>query len=197
MLENRHLRLDLCAVGLLALTVFLAVSLLTYSPADAIGELPRPLDSWYQQDVLHYPQQTEVINACGRAGAIVADLLTAAPRLRFYFTEFGHAIARRTHDVGLLASISPVNYARAKAYVAGDDARRAADVPELRAMVAALMKLSVNRFHIDGAYDKMLFRVSDRDFPLRLLPPYVAATEEDFAQFLAALPAGWRTTPSP
>ena len=33
------------------------------------------------------------------------------------------AIARRTHDVGLLASISTVNYARAKAYVAGDDAR--------------------------------------------------------------------------
>ena len=60
--------------------------------------------------------------------AIVADLLTAAPRLRFYFTEFGHAIARRTHDVGLLASISTVNYARAKAYVAGDDARRAADM---------------------------------------------------------------------
>ncbi len=125
--------------------------------------------------------------------AIVADLLTAAPRLRFYFTEFGHAIARRTHEVGLLASISTVNYARAKAYVAGDDDRRAADVPEMRAMVATLMKLSANRFHIDGAYDKMLFRVSDRDFPLRLLPPYVAATEDDFAQFLAAMPAGWRS----
>jgi dihydrodipicolinate synthase/N-acetylneuraminate lyase len=125
--------------------------------------------------------------------ALVADLLTAAPRLRFFFTEFGHAIARRTHDVGLLASISTVNYARAKAYVAGDDARRAADVPEMRAMVAALFKLSTNRFHIDGAYDKMLFRVNDPTFPLRLLPPYVAATEEDFAQWMATVPSGWRS----
>jgi dihydrodipicolinate synthase/N-acetylneuraminate lyase len=125
--------------------------------------------------------------------ALVADLLTAAPRLRFFFTEFGHAIARRTHDVGLLASISTVNYARAKAFVAGDDARRAADVSEMRAMVAALFKLSTNRFHIDGAYDKMLFRANDPTFPLRLLPPYVAATEEDFAHWMTAVPPGWRS----
>lgn len=123
--------------------------------------------------------------------AIVADLLTVSPRLRFFFTEFGYAIARRTHDVGLLISLASVNPARAKAFVAGDDARRTADVPDLRAMVATLRELSAGRFHIDGAFDKMLFRVSDPAFPLRLLPPYATATEEDFNRFLAALPAGW------
>jgi dihydrodipicolinate synthase/N-acetylneuraminate lyase len=123
--------------------------------------------------------------------ALVADLLTVAPRLRFYFTEFGHAIARRTHDVGLLVSIASVNYTRAKAFVAGDDARRTVDVAELRAMVDTLRGLAAGRFHIDGAYDKMLFRVTDPTFPLRLLPPYASATEEDFARFRAALPAGW------
>jgi len=124
--------------------------------------------------------------------AIIADLLTVSPRLRFFFTEFGHAIARRTHDVGLLASLSTVNYGRAKAFVAGDDARRAADTVELRAILAILLGLSGNRFHMDGAYDKMLFRVTNPEFPLRLLPPYATATEEDFARFLAALPPGWR-----
>jgi hypothetical protein len=59
-------------------------------------------------------------------------------------------------------------------------------------MGATLKDLSADRFHIDGAYDKMLFRVSDPTFPLRLLPPYASATEADFARFLAALPAGWR-----
>lgn len=124
--------------------------------------------------------------------AILADLLTVSPRLRFFFTEFGYAIARRTHDVGFLISLASVNYARAQAFVAGDDARRTADVADLRAMVATLRELSNGRFHIDGAFDKMLFRVSDPAFPLRLLPPYATATEEDFARFHAALPAGWK-----
>lgn len=123
---------------------------------------------------------------------VVADLLTATPRLRFYFTEMGYAIARRTHEVGFLISLASVNPARARAFVAGNDARRTADIVEIKAMFTTLMELSAGRFHIDSAYDKMLFRVSDPEFPLRLLPPYAGATEEDFARFLAALPAGWR-----
>lgn len=123
--------------------------------------------------------------------AILADLLTMSPRLRFFLTEFGYTIARRTHDVGLLISLASVNHARAKAFVAGDDARRIADGVELRLMVAALREAAAGRFHIDGAYDKMLFRVANPGFPLRLLPPYETATEEDFARFVAALPPGW------
>jgi hypothetical protein len=103
----------------------------------------------------------------------------------------GYAIARRTHDVGFLISLASVNPARARAFVAGDDARRAADVADFSAMGATLKELAANRFHIDGAFDKMLFRVSDPAFPLRLLPPYAGATEADFARFVAALPAGW------
>ncbi|WP_414660631.1 beta/alpha barrel domain-containing protein [Horticoccus sp. 23ND18S-11] len=124
--------------------------------------------------------------------AILADLLTLTPRLRFFITEKGYAIARRTHDVGLLISLASVHPARAKAFVAGNDSQRDADVADFNAMVAVLKELAADRFHIDGAYDKMLFRVSDPTFPLRLLPPYASATEADFARFLAALPAGWR-----
>ncbi len=124
--------------------------------------------------------------------AILADLLTLTPRLRFFITEKGYAIARRTHDVGLLISLASVHPERAKAFVAGDDARRDADVADFNAMVAVLKELAADRFHIDGAYDKMLFRVSDPTFPVRLLPPYASATDADFARFLAALPAGWR-----
>ena len=124
--------------------------------------------------------------------AALADLLTVAPRLRFFFTEMGYAIARRTHEMGLLISLASVNPKRAKQFVAGDDAQRTADVADFQAMAAALKEISANRFHIDGGYDKMLFRMSDPTFPLRLLPPYAYATEEEFARFKAALPAGWR-----
>ncbi len=122
---------------------------------------------------------------------VVADLLTVSPRLRFFLTEFGYAIARRTSDVGLLVSLASVNPRRALAFVSGDDARRSADVAELRAMVATLVEISRGRFHIDGAFDKLLFRMADRDFPLRVLPPYAHATGEDFERFRAALPPGW------
>jgi dihydrodipicolinate synthase/N-acetylneuraminate lyase len=127
--------------------------------------------------------------------AVIADLLTVTPRLRFFFTEFGYAIARRTHDVGLLISLASVHPRRALAFVAGPDARRAADVAELRAIAGTLGALAKGKFHIDGAYDKMLFRMTDPSFPLRLLPPYCSASEADFDQFRAALPGGWRQRP--
>jgi hypothetical protein len=87
-----------------------------------------------------------------------------------------------------MASIHP---GRAKAFVAGTDAQRAADVEEFNVMSNAL-KAAGGRFHIDGAYDKMLYRMTDPTFPLRLLPPYASATEADFACFKAAVPPGWR-----
>jgi dihydrodipicolinate synthase/N-acetylneuraminate lyase len=123
--------------------------------------------------------------------AVVTDLLTVAPRLRFYFTEMGYAIARKTHDVGLLISLASINYARAHAYVAGDDARRATDVAELNGVFATLMSVAGGRYHMDGAFDKMLVRFAIPEFPLRLLPPYQGATETDFDQFRDRLPQGW------
>ena len=41
--------------------------------------------------------------------------------------------------------------------------------------------------HIDGAFDKMFARINDREFPLRLLPPYAYVSDEQFRQFAAAL----------
>jgi len=115
------------------------------------------------------------------------------PRLRFYITEFGYAIARKTHDLGLLISLATINAERAKRFVAGTDAQRASDLEELNAVIAALTATGA-KFHIDGAYDKMLYRLTDPTFPLRLLPPYACASDADFEVFKAAVPAGWRRT---
>jgi S-DNA-T family DNA segregation ATPase FtsK/SpoIIIE len=62
MFEDRSLKLDLCALALAALVVFLGVSLWTYSPLDPPGTL-----TW--------PAPESVQNACGRAGAFAAHLL--------------------------------------------------------------------------------------------------------------------------
>ncbi|MFO1452146.1 MAG: dihydrodipicolinate synthase family protein [Opitutaceae bacterium] len=126
--------------------------------------------------------------------AVVADLLTMSPRLRFFMTEMGYTIARRTHEIGLLISLASVHPGKAHAFVRGDDARRVEDGVALQAMVAKLKELSAGKYHIDGAFDKMLYRCTDPSFPLRLLPPYAYASEDDFRRFYEALPSGWKQT---
>ncbi|MCO6456076.1 MAG: DNA translocase FtsK 4TM domain-containing protein, partial [Pirellulaceae bacterium] len=75
MFENRNLRHDLFALGLLALVVFLGVSLITYDPADPVAQVAAELGGWYATDVLVYPQNEQLHNACGRWGALAADVL--------------------------------------------------------------------------------------------------------------------------
>ena len=75
MMNQRNLKQDLFALLVCAVTIFLTVSLLSYNPADAVGNLVAPLDTVYQPDVLVLPETGQVSNACGRLGAAVADLL--------------------------------------------------------------------------------------------------------------------------
>jgi len=60
MTEDRNLKQDLLALGLLAAVVFMGVALATYQSSDP-------------PSTLVYPPEAEVSNACGRSGAILAQ----------------------------------------------------------------------------------------------------------------------------
>ncbi|MGO9109698.1 MAG: DNA translocase FtsK 4TM domain-containing protein [Thermoguttaceae bacterium] len=75
MLEQRDLKKDLLALGLLALAVFLAAALLSYDPGDPPSKLV-------------YPQRAEVLNACGRSGAFVSRYLFSGLGLGAYYLVF-------------------------------------------------------------------------------------------------------------
>jgi DNA segregation ATPase FtsK/SpoIIIE, S-DNA-T family len=62
MFENRSLKLDLCALALLALCVFLGVSLSTYDPSDP-------------PSTLVWPASESAANACGKVGAYASHYL--------------------------------------------------------------------------------------------------------------------------
>jgi len=79
MFEERNLKLDLLALGLLALTIFLAASLLSYSPSDPPSELV-------------FPEQTETLNVCGRSGAMVGKMLFSAIGIGAYYLLFSLAV---------------------------------------------------------------------------------------------------------
>jgi S-DNA-T family DNA segregation ATPase FtsK/SpoIIIE len=59
MFDDRSLKLDLCALALIAITTFMGMALATYDPADPPGSLV-------------WPPSDAVQNACGRSGAIAA-----------------------------------------------------------------------------------------------------------------------------
>src|SRR5690606_39071895 len=72
MFENRNRHLDLVALGLIALTLVLGLSLVTYDRADP-------------PSALVFPPNEEVQNACGRAGAIVAHRLLEGVGIGAYY----------------------------------------------------------------------------------------------------------------
>ncbi len=72
MFEDRSLKLDLCALALSALVVFLGVALWTYEPTDP-------------PSTLVWPPSEMVENACGRAGALAAHYLLESLGVGAYY----------------------------------------------------------------------------------------------------------------
>jgi S-DNA-T family DNA segregation ATPase FtsK/SpoIIIE len=88
----RNLRRDLVAVGILAALSYLLVSLATYDPADPVPALAAPLDQLYRADPTVFPTNARVRNACGRCGALLADLLFATFGFGAYYVLIGLAV---------------------------------------------------------------------------------------------------------
>lgn len=118
----------------------------------------------------------------------VRDLLTKAPQLRHFLTETGFVYGSLTGECGLLISLAATNTRAARAFFAAGRARDAATLTrlegELRRIGEALIRFAGDGERIDGAYDKVLWKLHDPEFPLRLLPPYRAANP-DAAERLA------------
>lgn len=79
MLENRNLKLDLLALALLAVVVFLAAALFSYDPADPPGRLV-------------FPQHAQPTNMCGHWGALASRLMLEAFGLGAYYILLSLAV---------------------------------------------------------------------------------------------------------
>jgi DNA segregation ATPase FtsK/SpoIIIE, S-DNA-T family len=79
MLDQRNPKLDLAALLLLALTIFLSIALVTYHPADPPSDLV-------------YPPQADIENACGWIGAVAASALFHALGLGAYYLVISLAV---------------------------------------------------------------------------------------------------------
>ncbi len=69
------LRRDIAAIALVAVTLFLTVSIVTRDPADPVSAPVWPIDRLYAPDTLVYPANEVITNACGYWGAFASSML--------------------------------------------------------------------------------------------------------------------------
>ncbi len=66
---------DVSAIGLVALTLIMTVSIVTRSPADPIETPVWPISAIYSPDTIVYPPNETITNACGYWGALIASMM--------------------------------------------------------------------------------------------------------------------------
>lgn len=152
------------------------------------GRLVRPEE--YAELAARHPNLVAVKYGLGDPETI-AGFLRMAPELRFFFTEPGYYLGAPLGACGLLASIAASNPARARDYfdagATGDYHRFAALYRELAGVMGAVRRAAGGMGLNDGAYDKLVAKLAEPDFPLALLPPYQSSSEDGYRRYVAEL----------
>jgi dihydrodipicolinate synthase/N-acetylneuraminate lyase len=121
----------------------------------------------------------------------LSALMRLAPQLQHFPTETGFVFASQLGECGLLASVAALHWESCREFFAagrrGDLATLHRLHGEIEEISGELVAAAGPEVHMDAAFDKMLWRLQDEQFPLRLLPPYRGATEEAFRRFAEAV----------
>ena len=126
---------------------------------------------------------------CGDSMSHIQGLLEHAPQLQHFLSEAGYVYGSLFGECGILASFI-MNWPKLNAlWEAGQ--RRDFDTlvsiqREINLVIQTLFE-TVPENRIDGAYDKLFEKMYDPDTPLRLLPPYVGPTDDEYRAFVRLL----------
>ncbi len=126
---------------------------------------------------------------CGDSLAHIRSLMVDAPQLQHFLSEAGYVYGSLFGECGILASFI-MNWPKLQALW---EAGRRHDVDalmsiqrEINVVIQTLFE-AVPDSRIDGSYDKLFEKMYDPEFPLRLLPPYVGSSDEEFRGFVRLL----------
>ncbi len=126
---------------------------------------------------------------CGDSQSHLRSLMEDAPQLQHFLSEGGYVYGSLFGDCGILASFV-MNWPKLKAlWEAGRRRDVAAMVSIQREVDIVIQTLfeTVPDNRIDGSYDKLFEKMYDPEFPLRLLPPYVGSSDDEFHAFVRLL----------
>ncbi len=126
---------------------------------------------------------------CGDSLSHLQSLLEHAPQLQHFLSESGYIYGSLFGECSILASFI-MNWPQLHALL---DAGRRRDIAgmvsiqrEINIVVQTLFE-AVPDNRIDGSYDKLFEKMYDAEMPLRLLPPYVGSSDEEFRTFVRLL----------
>ena len=126
---------------------------------------------------------------CGDSLSHIQSLIEDAPELTHFLSENGYVYGSLWGECGILVSFI-MNWPRLRELLeAGrrrDAARLVAIQREIRVVIQTLFE-TVPDNRIDGSYDKLFEKMYHPEFPLRLLPPYIGSTDEEFRAFVSLL----------
>jgi dihydrodipicolinate synthase/N-acetylneuraminate lyase len=123
--------------------------------------------------------------------AVLELLVREAPMLTHFITERGFAKACLVGECAFLISLCSLNPVAGKEFYAAARAKDKATLATFEAEFATVIEIlhrnAQGVAHMDGAYDKLFCRALIPDFPLRLLPPYDAFSNEHFERIIAEI----------
>jgi len=125
----------------------------------------------------------------GDAMRHIQSLLEDAPALQHFLSETGFAYGSLLGECGLLASLI-MNWPKLHALLEAGKRRDVATLASIQREVGLVLQTlfeTIPAGRIDGAYDKLFAKMDDSEFPLRLLPPYVGSTDDDFRTLVRRL----------
>lgn len=126
---------------------------------------------------------------CGDSLAHIQSLLEHSPQLQHFLSETGYVYGSLFGECSILASFI-MNWPKLKALFEAGKRRDVETMVSIQREVGAVLRTlfeCVPDNRIDGAYDKMFEKMYDPEFPLRLLPPYVGPSEDEFQSFVRLL----------
>jgi len=126
---------------------------------------------------------------CGDSMSHIQSLLEHSPQIQHFLSETGYAYGSTFGECGILASFImnwPKLNALLQAGIEHDVAALAKIQREINIVIQTLFE-AVPDNRIDGAYDKLFEKMYDTKYPLRLLPPYVGPSDEEYLTFVRSL----------
>lgn len=126
---------------------------------------------------------------CGDSLSHIRSLIEDAPELTHFLSESGYMYGSLFGPCGILASFI-MNWPKLHAlYEAGKrrDTQTMASILREIDIVSQTLFETIPGDRIDGSYDKLFEKMYDPDMPLRLLPPYIGSSDEEFGAFVRLL----------
>jgi dihydrodipicolinate synthase/N-acetylneuraminate lyase len=126
---------------------------------------------------------------CGDSQSHLRSLIEDAPQLQHFLSEAGYVYGSLFGECGILASFI-MNWPKQKALFEAGQRRDVATLVSIQREVDIVLRTlfeTIPDNRIDGSYDKLFEKMYQPEMPLRLLPPYIGTSDEEYHSFVRLL----------